>query len=249
MIDSGASINIMPIDVMKILNLNVDTPYGKYYAMDNRFVPVVGIIKEIEFKFPSFPEKTYKMDITVVEVPSSYGILLSRQWSNLVGGNIQLDLSYAYIPVNGGIIRIDKEPRSNYLVEDINVDQMTCFSHTNMDNFQVSISKEELHKTNPINECYTIDQDGIWKMNFDGSCSREGNGAGIVFVSPTGKTFKYSFLLSFNCTNNIVEYEALLLGLRIANKHGIKMLNVFGDSDLIISQVRNKFSTKKDKMK
>lgn len=56
----------------------------------------------------------------------------------------------------------------------------------------------------------------------------------MIFISSEGKTFRYSFLLSFECTNNIVEYEALLIGLNLAMKHGIKLLSVFGDSKLII---------------
>ena len=55
MIDYGASVNIMFVDVMKEIGLKVDTPYGKCYAMDNRSVPVVGIIKNVEFRFPAFP--------------------------------------------------------------------------------------------------------------------------------------------------------------------------------------------------
>lgn len=66
----------------------------------------------------------------------------------------------------------------------------------------------------------------------------------MVFISPNGRSFKYSFLLDFECTNNVAEYEALLLGLRIANKHGIKLLTVYGDSKLVVSQVREKFATK-----
>lgn len=67
-------------------------------------------------------------------------------------------------------------------------------------------------------------------MYFDGGCSKEGNGAGVVFISPTRKSFKYSFLLAFKCTNIVAEYEALLLGLRIASKYGIKLLTLYGDS-------------------
>lgn len=53
---------------------------------------------------------------------------------------------------------------------------------------------------------------------------------GVFFIAPSGKTFKYSFLLSFECTNNIAKYEALMLGLNLAIKHGIKLLSAFGDS-------------------
>src|SRR5271156_4323021 len=86
-------------------------------------------------------------------------------------------------------------------------------------------------------------------MYFDGACSKEGSGAGVWFVSPSGITFKYSFLLSFQCTNNTAEYEALLLGLNIETKHGIKLLRVFGDSELAISQIRAKYAAKNDRLK
>ncbi|XP_059070571.1 uncharacterized protein LOC131860207 [Cryptomeria japonica] len=86
--DSGATMNIMPQDVMKELGMHVDTPYGKCYAMDNRSVPIVGIMKDVEFRFPACPDTSYKIDITVVQVPPNYGMLLSRKWSNLGNGHV-----------------------------------------------------------------------------------------------------------------------------------------------------------------
>ena len=69
-------------------------------------------------------------------------------------------------------------------------------------------------------------------MYFDGSSSKEGAGVGVVFVSPKKETFRYSFTLTFTCTNNIFEYEALLLRLKVAIKHKIKKLHVIGDSKI-----------------
>lgn len=66
-----------------------------------------------------------------------------------------------------------------------------------------------------------------------------------IFISLEGTTFKYSFLLMFECTNNIEEYEALLIGLNMVFKHKIKLLTILGDYELIISQVRSKYATKK----
>ncbi|XP_057832816.2 uncharacterized protein LOC131043604 [Cryptomeria japonica] len=51
------------------------------------------------------------------------------------------------------------------------------------------------------------------------------------------------------CTNNIAEYETLLLGLEIAKKHGIQLLRVFGDSKLLVSQIRSKYASKNDRLK
>jgi hypothetical protein len=56
----------------------------------------------------------------------------------------------------------------------------------------------------------------IWKMHFDGAHSRLGTSAGIVFISPQGDVLNFSYRLEFEATNNIAEYEALLLGLELA---------------------------------
>ena len=86
-------------------------------------------------------------------------------------------------------------------------------------------------------------------MYFDGACSKEGNGVGVIFVSPLGKMFKYSFLLNFECTSYVAEYEALIIGLNIAKVYGIKLLSILGDLDLIVSQIRHKFATRKPNLK
>jgi ribonuclease HI len=92
-------------------------------------------------------------------------------------------------------------------------------------------------------------KDEIWTMYFDGAQSQSRNGARIVFISPTQETLSFSYRLEFEATNNVVKYEALLLGLELANEMGIKFLEFFGDSELIIFQVKNKYSTKNERLK
>ena len=86
----------------------------------------------------------------------------------------------------------------------------------------------------------------IWKICLYGARSRHGAGVGIVLISPAGEESIYSFRLEFDCTNNVAEYEALLLGLEIARDMKIKCLSVIGDFDLVVSQVRNQFAAKND---
>ena len=50
-------------------------------------------------------------------------------------------------------------------------------------------------------------------MKFGGAYSRVGKGAGIIIISPEGKVFTFAFRLEFEATNNVVEYEALLLDI------------------------------------
>ena len=86
-------------------------------------------------------------------------------------------------------------------------------------------------------------------MFFDGACTKESAGAGIVFISPSKKTSHLSFKLDFKVTNNIAEYEALLLVLNAAKEKGIRKLQVFGDADLIIQQVNKYFQAKHVRLK
>ena len=53
----------------------------------------------------------------------------------------------------------------------------------------------------------------------------------------------------FQTTNNIVEYEALILGLRDAKDLGIQQLNLFGDSELIVQQVKDVYQVKQSSLK
>lgn len=89
----------------------------------------------------------------------------------------------------------------------------------------------------------------LWTMHFDGASSKEGLGVGVVFVSPKNNTFIYSFTLIFLFTNNIVKYEALVLGLRVENHHGINKLHVIRDSELVTSQVRETYASKIKRLK
>ena len=86
-------------------------------------------------------------------------------------------------------------------------------------------------------------------MFFDGASSSEGAGAGVVFVSPCQEAISLSYKLEFEATNNVAEYEALVLGLRVAKEMGIEGVAVFGDAELIIQQVKNAYQTKHPRLR
>jgi ribonuclease HI len=91
--------------------------------------------------------------------------------------------------------------------------------------------------------------DGICKLFFDGACSKEGVGAGIVLISPTIFFFQLSYKLEFEATNNVVEYEALILGPKETRKMQITKMVVFGDSELIVQQVKGSYQTRHPRMR
>jgi ribonuclease HI len=80
-------------------------------------------------------------------------------------------------------------------------------------------------------------QPELWTMYFDGSLMKKGAGTGLLFISPLGKHVRYVLRLHFPAPNNVVEYEALVNGLRIAVELGVRHLDARGDSQLVIDQV------------
>ena len=83
-------------------------------------------------------------------------------------------------------------------------------------------------------------------MFFDGAARQEGAGVGVVFVSPQWQILLYSFSLSELCSNNVAEYQALIIGLQMAIKMGILQLEMFGDSKLVINQILEQYDVKKE---
>lgn len=143
-----------------------------------------------------------------------------------MGGSIQCDLSFATFDIEGKSIRVSRETRTPHMIEENEEDSMNYFLDTDMGYFQVQ-EKEMEGKVQPLflakDKDNLADHNDLWTFYFDGESSKEGAGAGVLLISPNSKTFKFCFTLLFCCTNNFVEYEALLIGLRLASKYGIKI--------------------------
>jgi ribonuclease HI len=91
-------------------------------------------------------------------------------------------------------------------------------------------------------------QPELWIMFFDGSLMKIGAGAGLLFISPLRKHFRYVLRLHFPASNNVAEYEALVNGLRIAIELGVRRLDARGDSQLVINQVMKNSHCRDPKM-
>ena len=85
-------------------------------------------------------------------------------------------------------------------------------------------------------------------MYFDRATNQNGSGIGVLLISPKGTHIPFSSGLNFLTTNNATEYEAYIMGLRAALGLGVKDLEVYGDSTLIISQIQNKWKIKEEKL-
>ena len=76
-----------------------------------------------------------------------------------------------------------------------------------------------------------------WRMHFDGSRTKIGLGAGVVLTSPKRDQLRYVLQIRFAASNNVAEYEGLVHGLNVAKEIGIRRIECFGDSDLVVQQV------------
>jgi hypothetical protein len=90
----------------------------------------------------------------------------------------------------------------------------------------------------------------FWSMDFDRAVSKEGAGVGVWLHNHRNRySENHSYKLNFQCTNNIAEYEALMLGLKLLKKVGAKQIMVRGDSELIIKQVKGEYATKHPRLR
>nr|CAN73642.1 hypothetical protein VITISV_007331 [Vitis vinifera] len=75
-----------------------------------------------------------------------------------------------------------------------------------------------------------------WCLYFDGATNQLGYEIGVLLVSPQGDHIPRFIRLAFHdrhpITNNIVEYEACILGLETTLELGIRQMEVFSDSNL-----------------
>ncbi|XP_070007386.1 uncharacterized protein [Nicotiana sylvestris] len=109
---------------------------------------------------------------------------------------------------------------------------------------KMSFSDEEVSF---IGEDIAESYDG-WRMFFDGVENLKGVGIGAVVVSEISQHYPVSSKLKFPCTNNMTEYEACILGLKMAIGMHVQELLVIVDLDLLMHQVREEWATKNSKI-
>jgi ribonuclease HI len=89
----------------------------------------------------------------------------------------------------------------------------------------------------------------VWTIHYDGAWCHVGAGAAAIITSPAGVKYRYAARLSFalefdRCTNNIAEYEAVILGLHKLRALGVTTCIIRIDSKVIAGQVEKEYSAK-----
>nr|GEV18622.1 reverse transcriptase domain-containing protein [Tanacetum cinerariifolium] len=84
----------------------------------------------------------------------------------------------------------------------------------------------------------------LWMLFTNGSSCIDGSRAGLIIINPKRVEFTYALRFRFDATNNESEYEALIAGLRISERMGVKNLQAKVDSRLVANQVNETYIAK-----
>jgi ribonuclease HI len=97
-----------------------------------------------------------------------------------------------------------------------------------------------------VADYYQERESDFWTLNCDGAC--RGNpgpaGAGAVLRDPSGKTKAQLSRYLGETTNNVAEYQALILGLQLARQHGVRRLRILLDSQLVVEQLNGSYQVR-----
>ena len=122
------------------------------------------------------------------------------------------------IPENHPIYSVDTDMGSSMLFNEVvpqKVEPEPEDSESNKSDYQTALTHPD---SGPDDAPPTEEpSDGWRRMSFDGAASKEGAGVGVLIKPPIGEPRLFSYKLHLKCTNNMAEYEALVLGLKVLN--------------------------------
>ncbi|XP_050920049.1 uncharacterized protein LOC127137652 [Lathyrus oleraceus] len=163
-----------------------------------------------------------------------YLIVLDESMGCILGQQDETDIEYHTQKAIKGSILADY--LAHQPVEDPQAEQFD-FPDEDIMALRMKNSDESLIEEGP-------EPGSIWGLVFDGAVNVYGHGIGIVIITPRGSHIPFAARVGFNCTNNIAEYEACIIGLEEAIDMCIKFIEVFGDSALFIIQIKGEWETR-----
>ena len=126
------------------------------------------------------------MNLLVIDIPDVWGMLLFREWAAKPGGSIQLDLTYATVPISktASIKLMNKSPMIEHVETPGHLFDEAMLA-IDVGNFMVLVNYWEEARPHPF------PSSNIWKLCLYGARSRHGAGVGIVLISPTVLVFHH----------------------------------------------------------
>ena len=100
----------MPLKVCEKLNAKPENYDIQIIQLDRSRVKVIGELKNVLIRLSCNPKVHQTIDIIVVDIPYAHGLLLSMDWSSMLGGQFATNWSHLWIPYNGkpNQIKVDR---------------------------------------------------------------------------------------------------------------------------------------------
>jgi hypothetical protein len=127
----------MPLDICRKLGLIPLQTDKKVTQLDKTEVPVVGELNNIHMQLASDLRVQSCIDISVVDIPEGYGMLVSRDWARKLNGYIATDFSHMWLPWKGipNQIRIESTPRLRLLITEYGEHNEILFMETTLGSY------------------------------------------------------------------------------------------------------------------
>lgn len=112
------------------------------------------------------------MDVVVADIPLKFGMLLSRYWATELKGALQMDMSYATIPIFGEQRRLYREQKMAYMVSNAEKPNNHPIYSLDTDMGSAIFFNEETKERFSLqNSSFIPTQEhleGLWNVSFDG---------------------------------------------------------------------------------
>jgi len=152
---------------MEKLGLDVTQKYHDLYSFDSGIVHCIGLIKYFVVSLDQILAKNVLMDVVIANIPPRFGMLLSRPWGAKVKGTLQLNLSYATIPVFDQLRKLYREKKMKYMItiKEKPINHLINVVHTNLESFvfytdsglnDVDIQLLEVDDVQEISESFSV---------------------------------------------------------------------------------------------
>jgi hypothetical protein len=79
MLDSKSSVNMMSLKVMNQLGMEFTGPYANFYRFESKGIKVYDLMEGLEVHLTEYPDFPFIMDIVVVDIPYTWGMILFRE--------------------------------------------------------------------------------------------------------------------------------------------------------------------------
>jgi hypothetical protein len=125
-------------------------------------MPTHGVVENVEVHLKKYAKKVIHIDIVIVDVTDVWGMLLSRKFASMLGGTLEMDLTFVKLPLKNGVIgRLPNVPvtethvqENSHPVKDNKVHKQVMGNIPKFSPKDVPFAKKEDHIQWPTREGY-----------------------------------------------------------------------------------------------